>query len=267
MINAISIKKRLLALLLLAASQVHAEPTGAEVMERSLAALRPKGMTADVQLTIIESNSDRRVLKLKVLSKLQDDALHSSIRAKFLSPPDLRDTVFLQVQGDGANDASWVFLPALRKVRRLPSAEKKNSFFGSDFTYGDVLPLSLAPFTHKLLKEESLDGERCWVVESTSVDPRTSEELGYHRRLSWIDASSYVDRKTEYFSAQGSKLRVQKASDPKQVGAASNTWVMQRREMLQQDSGRRTLLEYQHIDNASALSNQLFSSRAMTDSQ
>lgn len=264
MINITILTKRLLALLLLAASHVHAAPTGAEIMERNLAALRPKGMTAEVQLTIIEANSDRRVLKLKVLSRLQDDAQHSSIKAKFLSPPDLRDTVFLQVQGDEANDASWVFLPALRKVRRLPSAEKKNSFFGSDFTYGDVLPPSLAPFTHKLVKEEELDGEPCWVVDSTSVDPRTSEELGYHRRLSWIDASSYVDRKTEYFSAQGSKLRVQKASNPKPVGTAG-TWVMQRREMLQQSSGRRTLLEYQHIDNTPALSNQLFSTRAMTD--
>lgn len=266
MTNITFIATRLLALLFLAASQVHAAPTGAEVMERNLAALRPKGVSADVQLTIIEANSDRRVLKLKVLSKLQDDAQHSSMKAKFLSPPDLRDTVFLQVQGDEANDASWVFLPALRKVRRLPSAEKKNSFFGSDFTYGDVLPLSLAPFTHKLVKEEEVDGERCWVVESTSVDPRTSEELGYHRRLTWIDASNYVDRKTEYFSAQGHKLRVQKASDPKPIGGAG-TWVMQRREILQQPSGRRTLLEYQRIENAPALSNQLFSTRAMTDIQ
>lgn len=239
-------------------------PSATDIMARNRAALRPKGMTGVLSLIIIEPHGERREFKLTVWSRLQADGVHSAVKTRFSSPPDLRDTAFLQVESD-TTDTTWVYLPALGKVRRLPSTEKKSSFFGSDFTNGDVMSPDIGLFRHTLLREESVGGSPCHIVESVLIDTQVATDFGYVRKVTAVDTSTYVDRKTEYFDQDGKQLRIHLAFSPVAASSDNATWVMQRREMTHVPTGRKTVMQYQSMQSTASLSDQIFSSQSLRD--
>ena len=105
----------------------------------------------------------------------------------FQSPADVRNTSFMNWSYDkaGKDDDQWIYLPALKKVKRISSDSKSDYFMGSDFTYDDLGDRKLEDDTHKLLREEALDGIDYYVVESVPVD----EDYMYSKTITWINKS------------------------------------------------------------------------------
>ena len=99
---------------------------------------------------------------------------------RFTHPADVKGTGLLTYDYEKKDDDIWLFLPSLRKTRRIVSSEKSKSFMGSEFSYADMTPPPVEDFVHKKQKVETVDGVVCWVVESTAK----SEDIAEGKRLS-----------------------------------------------------------------------------------
>jgi hypothetical protein len=95
----------------------------------------------------------------------------------------------------------WIFLPALGKVRRIASSESGGSFMGTDFSYDDMslMDRDVAEDTHTVLREETLNGAACYVIESVPKD----KDFQYSKTVSWIDKSNYRTYKQELYNKRG----------------------------------------------------------------
>lgn len=96
------------------------------------------------------------------------------------------------------DDDQWLYLPAARKVRRISAADRGDYFLGTDFSYEDIKlesRISEVDYNHTTLREEEVDGHRCYVIESIPVEDKTAKELGYGKVQNWIDAEIWMSRK------------------------------------------------------------------------
>src|SRR5947207_13133838 len=105
---------------------------------------------------------------------------------RFVSPPDVKGTTTLLVEHAERDDDIWVYLPALKKVRRLVAANKRDSFVGTDFSYGDVIGHKVEKWEHYLLGEEAVDNEPCYVIESVPRNESAQSNSGHATRHPWI---------------------------------------------------------------------------------
>ena len=113
----------------------------------------------------------------------------------FKAPADVKNTSFLNYSyDDDRDDDQWLYLPALKKVKRISGGSKEDYFMGSDFTYEDMEKRSPNKDSHKLLKTETLNGEVCYVIESTP-----KEEGQYSKRVAWVIKDKWIPLKIEFY--------------------------------------------------------------------
>ena len=223
----------LMAALLVAAAQMNAQ-TGRDIVQRVKD--RPDGNTryAEMQLTLVKKNGDKR--DRKMVSWAMDEGKDTKKIMFFTYPGDVKGTGFLTWDYDqtGKEDDKWLYLPAMKKTRRISGSSSKTDYFmGTDFTYDDMGGRNVDDDTHKLLREETRDGHKCWVVESV---PKDAREI-YSRKISWIrqdcDAGIYV----EYYDKLDKLHRVLTVQDLQQV---QGYWTVMKMEMKNVQSGHST---------------------------
>ncbi|MBT4957555.1 MAG: outer membrane lipoprotein-sorting protein, partial [Candidatus Marinimicrobia bacterium] len=124
----------------------------------------------------------------------------------FLSPADVKNTSFMTWSYDDASksDDQWIYLPALKKVKRISSDSKGDYFMGSDFTYDDLGDRHPMDDTHTILREEVLEGKETIVIESVSKD----EEYMYARTVTWVIKDSWIGLKKEFYDEDDELLKI-----------------------------------------------------------
>ncbi|TXT49339.1 MAG: hypothetical protein FD137_686 [Spirochaetes bacterium] len=124
----------------------------------------------------------------------------------FQKPASVANTRFLTVESAGKAEDRWIFLPSLGKVRRISSGEGSASFMGTDLSYDDVSSANRAASadSHRILREEKLDGKDCWVVESK---PKT-QEYQYSKILSWVEKSTRIAFRIELYDRKGELAKI-----------------------------------------------------------
>lgn len=117
---------------------------------------------------------------------------------EFKTPASIKGTRFLTVeQPVNVDDDKWIYLPALKRVRRIASSDKSSSFVGSDFSYGDMETREVEEDNHKLLGSETVNGYDCYVIESTPLD---LDDAQYSRRVVYVTKEHYVPVKAELYN-------------------------------------------------------------------
>jgi hypothetical protein len=264
--KASSLAVRILAVCLaLFAAQAPAEPSGKDLMSENFYATKVSGFVGGVTLTLINANGDQRVRKMSVQSKLKANGIDSAVMTGFLQPQDIKGTGFLQIENSAGDDDIWVYLPALGKTRRLASNNKRDSFFGTDFSYGDILLPGVERYQHAWLRTESIDGVDCDVIESRPVDDKTRDDTGYARRISWLDTHSHVERKVEYYDTRDVLLKTQLSFDVKLIEPEKQRWLAMRREMTNHQTGHKTLYVFDQVSLKSDLGDAGFSARHLEE--
>ncbi len=238
---------------------------GVELMRKNFYATKVSGFSGDVTMTLINDGGEQRVRKLLVRSKLKANGVDSAVLTRFQQPADIKGTGFLQIENSAGDDDIWIYLPALGKTRRLASNNKRDSFFGTDFSYGDILLPAVDKYRHTLLRSERLDGAECFVVESVPADARTRDDSGYGRKLTWIDAQSYVERKVEYYDTNNALLKTQVTSDVQEVEPAAQRWTPMRREMINHQTGHKTVYRFDRFRVDRELKDSWFSTRRLEE--
>lgn len=233
------------------------------LMARSLKATRPAQSLANGRFVLTNASGQSRVRQTSSLSQLLADGVRNRRVTRFSAPADIAGTAVLTVENNGKNDDIWVYLPALKKVRRLTASARRESFVGTDFSYGDVLGHPVAEWNHRWLRRETVGGADCDVVESRPRDPSVTAATGYGRRVSWLRKGDQVPVKTEYYDGAGKLIKIYEASNIKLVDPARRSFQPMRQVMRNMVTGHRTVIEYSSFRTNVKVSDADFQPRAL----
>lgn len=222
-----------------------------------------KVLTSDASMILVNNKGQQRERKITSLTRLQPDGINVDLFVHFDLPADVRGTNFLQIQHADRDDDMWIYLPALKKSRRLVSNNKRDSFVGSDFSYSDILPLKPSLFRHTLARAEQMGGQDCYVVESIPQEDDLKNDLGYSKRVSWIRKDNLVEAKVDYFDAGGKLFKTQTTADHKLIEQDPPRWLALRREMTDLQTAHKTVISIQKIDTKTPVPARSFTVQAL----
>ncbi len=234
----------------------NAEPSGREIMQAVYD--RPQGndMSGTLTMTLFDSNGKERVRVIK-----QWIGRYGRVDKKlmiFQSPADVRGTSFMNwsYKEEGKEDDQWIYLPALKRVKRISAEGKGDYFMGSDFTYDDLGDRHPSEDNHTLVRTERINGEECWVVESIPKDPRYM----YSRTVTWVSKEKRVGVKRDFFDRRGTHL---KTLNVRSVEKIEDIWVLMEVEMHNVQKKTSTRMSFQNVSINRGLPESIFSERTM----
>lgn len=179
----------------------------------------------------------RRTLSVRTL-EVADEGLGDLSLVVFASPPDIEGTGLLSHAKILEPDDQWLYLPSLKRVKRISSVNKSGPFVGSELAFEDFTALELGKFDYRHLGEEPC-GE--WVCDVVERLPRY-EHSGYSRLKSWVDREVFQVRRVEYYDRKGAHLKTLTLSDYRRYG--EGTWRPHRLSMVNHVNGKSTDLLY-----------------------
>lgn len=214
-------------------------PTGREVMELYDAQQRTADSEVTIDMTLVNRGGNTRERVLTMWTRTREDGTRQ-ILIRFQEPPDIEGTGFLQVERREEEDDLWLYLPALRRTRRIAGSARRDPFVGTHFTYEDLDPEDLDEHAYTVLRSEPVDGRSAWVVEAV---PRGDavEESGYQRRLLWIDRERNTLLRADLFDREGALGKRLTAGDVRRV-ASGERWRPHTLVMEDLVEGGRTVL-------------------------
>jgi outer membrane lipoprotein-sorting protein len=154
----------------------------------------------------------------------------------FDSPLDVKGTAFLSYTHATTPDDQWLYLPALKRVKRISSSNKSGPFMGSEFAYEDLTSQEIEKYTYKWLRDEMLDGRDAFVVERYPA----YEHSGYTRQVAWVDKTMYQPLRLDFYDRKNALLKTLTMHDYKQY--LDRYWRAGRMEMVNHQTGKSTTL-------------------------
>jgi len=178
--------------------------------------------TSDMEMILIDKRGRQRVRKIASFSK---DKGNDTYRLMFFQrPADVKDTAFLTWDYDDPerDDDQWLYLPALRKTKRIASSDKSGSFMGSDLNYADMTDRNLADYEFFLKKEMAVKGVKAWLIESIPVSKKVIRETGYTKSLLIVRQDNFFVIRAVHWIKDGGYL---KYFDVKTLEQIDGIWV------------------------------------------
>jgi len=215
-----------LAILLLAvfcvfAASLHAqELSGRQIMEKALNKTSWQDMVGNVQLILTNERGQQRIRRIKMYSRKRN-ANESDMLMRFVAPADVKGIGFLTIEHQNSDDERYLYLPALRRVKRIASSGKGGNFMASDFTYYDIGKPKLNDWTYKRLPDEAVNGQACYKLECLPADDQIAKDTGYGKIIRWIRKDIWITVKSEYYDRAG---RLWKQLEVPKVEQISGVW-------------------------------------------
>ena len=198
-----------------------------------------KGEESTIVMTLINAQGDQTERKMsnRIFERQAEGDLS---RIEFQYPPDVRGTRMLTWSHKRDDDDQWLFLPAIKRVKRISSRNKSGSFMGSEFSYEDLGSQEPEKFKHKWLNDEKYESRDCWKIERI---PQTKRS-GYSRQVLWIDKEYMNAVKIDYFDRKGDLLKTGTFKEWKKMG---RFWKVQKIEMINHQTRKRSLLVWESM--------------------
>jgi len=212
--------------------------------------------TASMTMTLINRSGKESVRRMRsrILEVPGDGDKSMSI---FDEPADVKGTASLTYSHATDADEQWLFLPALKRVKRISSKNKSGPFMGSEFAFEDISSQEVEKYTYKYLDEDSIDGIAVHKIEAVP----SYKHSGYTRLVNYIDQERLVILKVEYFDRKNAPLKTLVASDYTQH--LDKFWRPGKMEMVNAQTGKRTILTWTDYAFQTGLSSKDFSSKAL----
>jgi len=175
----------------------------------------------------------------------------------FNEPRDVKGTAFLSFTHKSGPDDQWLYLPALKRVKRIASDNKSGPFMGSDFAYEDISSQEVEKYTYKYIKDENIDGVDCFVIERYPVD----EKSGYTRQVVWIDIDQYRTMKIDYYDRKNSLLKTLSYHEYNQY--LNKYWRANKMSMVNHQNGKSTDLLFNDYKFANGFSESDFNQNSL----
>jgi outer membrane lipoprotein-sorting protein len=157
----------------------------------------------------------------------------------FDRPRDIKGTALLSFSHILKSDDQWLYLPALKRVKRISSGNKSGPFVGSEFAYEDISGQELKKYSYTWLRDEPCGTLQCFVVESRPL----YEKSGYTRLVNWYDKTEYRMQRIDYYDRKDVLLKTLTFGDYKQY--LGKYWRTHDMHMVNHQTGKKTRLLYQ----------------------
>lgn len=185
----------------------------------------------------------------------------SKLLVRFLAPRDVENTGLLTWEAKNGNDDQWLYLPATKRVKRIPAAGKKNRFMGTNFAFEDLRPENLQLHAYTFVGSERVEGWDCFVIEAAPATEKLLADSGYSKRTLWIRKDNYFTAKSAYYDKKG---RLEKIATARQlVNVIGTIWRADEVEMrdVREDTKTIVVVESRAINRG--LKESLFTEAAL----
>ncbi len=194
--------------------------------------------TMEMLLQNAQGESSARLMRLKSLEVAEDGDKGLTI---FDEPRDVKGTAFLNHSHTVGADDQWLYLPALKRVKRISSRNKSGPFMGSEFAYEDLSSFELEKYKFRYLNDEEFEGQLTYLLEQIPTDKNS----GYTKQLVWLDQVEYRPLKVEFYDRKGALLKTLTFTDYKQY--LNQYWRAHTMAMQNHQTGKNTVLTTQEL--------------------
>ena len=206
----------------------------------------PNGKTSSsiISITLVDKNGKTR--NREIASYTMKEGTTDKTVLVFKTPRDVAGISYLsfdypdKADGSTVDSDSWIYLPAMKKVRRISGSRKHDAFQGTDFTYDDLGNRSLSKDDFAILGSEKVNGADCWILEAKAKDSKAKVS----RRVTWVDKKTYVTHKGEYYDKQN---RLQKTLTCENIKQIKGYWSTQKMTMTNVQSNHKTIYEVRDL--------------------
>lgn len=237
---------QLLKLTLLATSLGYGVYASAETAEEKGLAISTEAKHRDLgwqdskaeMLMILRNKQGQESIREISIKNLEQQNDGDKGLTTFNQPRDVKGTAFLSFSHAVEPDDQWLYLPALKRVKRISSKNKSGPFMGSEFAYEDLSSFEVPKYSYKYLRDEPVNGLDSFVIEQYPVD----ENSGYTRRVVWIDKAEYRAQKIDFYDRKDSLLKTLSYSDYQQF--LDKYWRPMTMTMVNHQTGKSTDLQW-----------------------
>ena len=250
---------RLTSCLLITFSTLQPQVTGLEIMKKLEAQPEPRDVVSKTVLTLTKIMKAKERHRSREITRYEKYFSEGSFLSKslirFTKPADVKGTGLLmwEYRKSGKDNDQWLYLPALKKTKRIISNQKNQSFMGSDFTYQDMGGRDIDDDTYTILGEEELFGETCFKVEAKPV-----EKGIYSRRIIWVEKERSILRKVEFFDGKDKLLKMMTIPEVRKDG---DYWTILKMVMENIQKPHKTTLEISDVQYDTGIEEDFFSER------
>lgn len=192
---------------------------------------------ANMTMTLRNKRGEESIRHLRVKSLEVENDGDKSLTI-FDEPKDVRGTALLTFSHKSEPDDQWLYLPALKRVKRIASKNKSGPFMGSEFAFEDLSSQEVEKYSYNYLRDEACADMTCFVVERFPVDKNS----GYTRQIAWIDQTEYRVIKVEFYDRKKSLLKTLEASDFNPY--LDQFWRPGKMTMQNHQTGKSTVLDW-----------------------
>lgn len=211
---------------------------------------------AETSMLLRNKNGDESVRKMRLKSlEVQDDG--DKGLTVFDQPRDVKGTAFLNFSHAVKPDEQWLYLPALKRVKRISSRNKSGPFMGSEFSYEDLSSFEIEKYRYKYLRDEQLDGQDVYVTEQLPNDKHS----GYTKLIVWTDKEHHRVRKIEFYDRKKSLLKTLTFKDYQQF--LDKYWRAQQLSMVNHQTGKSTDFTTHHLKFKTGLKDKDFNKASL----
>ncbi len=216
--------------------------------------------TSTMTMTLFDQygNSTSRKIRNRTLEGTDEGDLSLVI---FDTPADVKGTAFLSHTKKSGSDDQWLYLPALKRVKRIASKNKSGPFLGSEFSFEDFSFQEVEKYDYVYLKEEIYQEKPCHVVERKPLDPYS----GYTKQLVWIDKENYLVQKIHHFDRKSFHLKTQLFKDYRKYEGFF--WQPHEIEMINHQNGKRSILLFDDVKLKNGFTDRDFSQNSLKRSR
>lgn len=237
------------------------EITAIEIVEKRQEARKIDNLEQISTLTIIDQKGNKRVRKLAMISKMYEGGKIEKKTMKFLAPADVKGSGMLTFDYDLKDDDMWLYLPSLRKTRRIVSSEKSKSFMGSEFSYSDMTSFNINDFTYEIKGEETIDGEECWEIVNMPKNEKIEDEYGFTKKISYISKNDYLPRQILYYNFDQELYKKVEILDVRKIDEKNNKYKAFKLLVSNIENGRKSELIVEKAEIKSEINDEYFTSR------
>lgn len=176
----------------------------------------------------------------------------------FDRPRDLKGTAILTFSHKTDADEQWLYLPALKRVKRISSTDKSGPFMGSEFAFEDLSSQEVEKYSYKYLRDETVDGEPAYVVERIPADKYS----GYSRQVTWVDQQEYRLLRVDYYDRKDALLKTMVAADYQKY--LDRYWRPATLTMTNHQTGKSTTLKFENYQFRTELQDSDFTPNAIS---
>jgi outer membrane lipoprotein-sorting protein len=238
-------------------------PSGEDIAKRINARDEGEAVSRNLSMEMTNKRGKKRFRETHSLRKYYGDEKRTVIF--YLTPKNVKDTAFLtwDYADIHKDDDQWLYLPAMRKVRRISASDRGDYFLGTDLTYEDIkleTRVSIEDYNRETTGEDTVDGHHCFIVVATPINKETARELGYGKVEQCVDDQIWMVRRSKMWDTRGNLL---KTVHIKGIREIQGIWTQHQIEVENHKTGHRTHFTFSGVNYADGVADNIFTQNSI----